>query len=72
MSTPVREVDLLEAGQARVGLERHSQLFRTNTTDRVVREVKVADRVRPYLLKLIRESGHGHFATTLDFQLREF
>jgi hypothetical protein len=38
MSTPVREVDLLEVGQARIGLERHSQLFGTNITDRVARE----------------------------------
>jgi hypothetical protein len=38
MSTPVREVDLPKGGQARVGLERHSQLFRTNITDRVHRE----------------------------------
>ncbi len=41
MPAPVREVDLLEAGQARVGLERHSQLFRTNITDGVVREAVV-------------------------------
>jgi hypothetical protein len=34
MPAPVREVDLLEAGQARVGLERHSQLFCTTITDR--------------------------------------
>ncbi len=38
MSAPVRGLDLLEAGQARVGLERHSQLVGTNFTDRVVRE----------------------------------
>ena len=38
LSAPVREEDLLEAGQARVGLERHSKLFRTNITDLVVRE----------------------------------
>jgi hypothetical protein len=35
---PVREVNLRVDSQARVGLERHSQLFRTNIADRVVRE----------------------------------
>jgi hypothetical protein len=38
MSAPVQEVDLLKAGQARVGLERHSQLFCTNITDRIAPE----------------------------------
>jgi hypothetical protein len=31
-------MDLLKVGQARVGKERHSQLFRTNITDRIVPE----------------------------------
>jgi hypothetical protein len=36
LSTPVRGVDLLEASQARVGLERHSKLCNPFITDRVV------------------------------------
>jgi hypothetical protein len=38
ISAPVREVDLLKVGQARVALERHSQRFRANITDRVDRD----------------------------------
>jgi hypothetical protein len=38
ISSPARGVDLLEAGQARVGLERRSKLFNPCNTDRVVAE----------------------------------
>jgi hypothetical protein len=38
ISAPVQRVDLLEISQARVGLERYSQLFRANITDRTARE----------------------------------
>jgi hypothetical protein len=36
--SPLRRVDLLEVAQARVGLERQSQLVRTFIADRVVAE----------------------------------